>query len=837
MRMLLRDLSPGQEYAIQFRSNNGDGLTSEWSQVQRFTTTNDTTRPGGVQNLTWYASGKSFIAQWDKVTIDENNQPLRDLNHYRCNISDGTAGLDIIVKDGERLVFTEDENIAAFGVFKSQLTLKVWAVDNTFNESLVPAMLSFSPLNPPTPWHPTVSMYMGSLMVEWNGLDSSPMPMPDNFNYCEVHVSTVSNFTPTDDTFRARITDTGYREPTANEGRKWVQSAARVVITSGIDYGQEYYIRLIAVNRLNRRSGPSAQAGPIVVTRLTGLDIQNGAISKDQINFTAKDIGGANAFYSTSQPTSGMVTGDLWYDTDNGYTVYRYTGVNWVVAPEVGVISGTKILTGTLTADAVGTNLLIAHTANIANAVIDDAHITTISAAKITTGSIQADQRVIAGPELENHAEMTSTGFYVKGPSPDSPGDDGIVDLVDRIRMGTGVSDFFAIPDPNKPDETLAQIDEKGFASFQGLNVEGDPMISGRRLISDRLKEVGGKMVGRGSMNITGLEPAGNAGIRSEYGIGQFRFPVEAGNAYMIKSRLNYWYVNYGGEPRSIWRVQQDLRSPADITNNVGTATPVTNSSPAIYDRTWSPMNNGWANNGETIFYYYPNFTGWVSIGLSMWLNAPPAAESVIKVGNNALLTFEALEVGKAPQANSRIHNQGGTPYAYVQPPPPPPPPVVNYYGEWRADWVRSYKGGGAYMTNTDGRAYQGYNSYNGNQTAHYGFQNVNFPAILSGARVDRVVVYLYYAHWWYNSGGIAVIGTHNNWGDPGGASAGGGWYNRARVGGWPKPGGQDVDISWSGGEWQNGGTRGIALGPGDGTNLTFYGYATDCVLKIWYTR
>jgi hypothetical protein len=820
MRVLLRDLSPGQAYAIQFRSNDGDGNVSEWSQVQRFNTTNDTIRPGNVVNLSWYDSGSAFIGQWDKVVLDEQGNPLRDFRAYRCNVSSGGgAGADFYVI-GERFEFTKAQNLATFGTVQTSLTLKVWAVDLTFNESNIPAQVTVNPLQPPTPSTPTISSFLGSVMVTWDGLNSGGTGMGSNFSYCEVHASTVSQFTPTANTLVGRMVADG-------SGSKYV--------IQGLPYGSLYYIRLIAVNEIGKRSQPSAQASG-TATRVSGLDIANGSLTKDQINFTALDIGGANAFYQTSQPTSGMVTGDLWYDTDDQYEVYRYNGTTWVLAPEVGLVYSKKIVVGALTGDKIATNFFAAALARIGTAYIDEAYIQSVNAASIRTGSISADQRIIAGPELENHAEMTSTGFYVKGPQPGTPVGQ-TPNIIDRIRMGTGVSDFFAIPDPVDPDSTLAQIDENGNASFQGLYVDTDPTIQGTKLstmIGKKANIVGYSYLGP----ITDLEPAGSAGIRSEYGIGQFNFPVVAGRFYEINARLGFWYVTNGGEAWHYLRVQQDNRTDTDIANGIA-PTPVTSSSTAIFSVPVNGLlNNAWqSSNHKTT--WKATFTGRASVGYSLHMPYPPASDSVIKVPNPSYLTLSAVDMGDTPADynNGRRHNQGGALYSYTPPPPPAVQPQ-NFYWEGRYNWARSWKGNGAWMTNDGGKVYQGTDpsGYNGNQYGAFGFSNADFASMLSGAYNISVHVYLYFAHWYYNAGGTARVGYTSQWGDPAGGGLGGGIAGTFDSSGWPKPGARELDISGWAGAFQNGSARGIVLGPGN-NGYQNYGYATDCVLKFWYTK
>ncbi len=89
MRILLRDLAPGQDYAVQFQSSNIEGETSPWGPVYRFRTAGDVVAPQAPAGLTWAATGSSFLGTWNAVTLDGNGQELRDLKDYEVTISNG----------------------------------------------------------------------------------------------------------------------------------------------------------------------------------------------------------------------------------------------------------------------------------------------------------------------------------------------------------------------------------------------------------------------------------------------------------------------------------------------------------------------------------------------------------------------------------------------------------------------------------------------------------------------------------------------------------------------------------------------------------------------------
>jgi hypothetical protein len=373
LRVLLKDLAPGQTYAVQFRSYNGDGY-SDWSQIFRFDTTADTIAPADVTGLTWNVTGGSFVGNWNKVVLDENGGFLSDFRDYVVTISDGLSN-KLYYQTSESFAFPPDVNQQVFGSIRSTITITVQARDYTGNLSNPVSLTATDPL-PPIPTAPGVTVYLGNLVVAWDGKQVGGLNMPYNFDNVEIHVSTTSGFTPSTTTLNQRLYDKGQ------------------VIISGLTYGTLYYVKLVAVNTLGRSSDPSAQSSG-TPSRISGLDIADNQISVSQINF-ADQIGGPKAFYQTTAPTTGMKTNDIWYDTSasGAYQPYTYSGTAWVINNNIGVISGTKILAGTLTANAVGTNQIIANSANIANGIIDNAKISSLDAGKITTGTLQSSSTI-----------------------------------------------------------------------------------------------------------------------------------------------------------------------------------------------------------------------------------------------------------------------------------------------------------------------------------------------------------------------------------------------------------------------------------------------------------
>lgn len=154
--------------------------------------------------------------------------------------------------------------------------------------------------------------------------------------------------------------------------------------------------------------------------------------------------------------------------------------------------------------------------------------------------------------------------------------------------------------------------------------------------------------------------------------------------------------------------------------------------------------------------------------------------------------------------------------------------PVQQYTASWGAAWTASYKSNNLPGSFGAGDAlYQGYNdSSNGNRRSMMQFDWAAIQSFLSGSTVTGCYIRLYFQHWYNNSGGTAIIGTHNFAGmTPAGSWSGG--ANLVASGGWPKPGLRTVNLGAGIGDlFRVGAAKGLSLGPGSDSSHTYYGYA-----------
>lgn len=376
MREILRDLVPGQDYAVQFQSVGSDAV-SEWSPVYRFRTAGDVTAPAPITGLIWRATGSSFLGVWDAVTTDGDGGALKDFKDYEVTVTaDSISKVFYVTQPTFELTLAM--NADTFGSIAFTVQIDVRTRDQTGNRSS-PVSATATEDTPPKPSTPVAIPYIGGVQVSWDGNPATGVRNELNLDHVEIHASKTSGFTPNSATLIGRF-----------EG---VFPDTQIQTFTNLDYGDAYYFKLVAINRFGRAGTPSDQA-TATPTRISGIDIEDGQIGVDQINFTAYDIGGANAYYPATTTARDAIANakanDIAFVTGAGYATYRYNGSSWVSAPEVGVVQGSKILAGTVTSNAVGTNLLITAAANIADAVIDNAKITSLDGAKINAGTITA---------------------------------------------------------------------------------------------------------------------------------------------------------------------------------------------------------------------------------------------------------------------------------------------------------------------------------------------------------------------------------------------------------------------------------------------------------------
>lgn len=146
----------------------------------------------------------------------------------------------------------------------------------------------------------------------------------------------------------------------------------------------------------------------------------------------------------------------------------------------------------------------------------------------------------------------------------------------------------------------------------------------------------------------------------------------------------------------------------------------------------------------------------------------------------------------------------------------------------FNAQWSGTYTSAGARATWKGNDCYQGVVSGgNGNERSLIGFDDGYVRGQLTGVTVTNAYVWLYFKHWYRNSGGTAIIGTHDYGARPGTWASSHVSSNRVRSSGWPKPGSRQIALgSTVARMFKNGNAKGIALGPAPSSSSIYYGVA-----------
>lgn len=73
------------------------------------------------------------------------------------------------------------------------------------------------------------------------------------------------------------------------------------------------------------------------------------ATTEDVANVVVLVDGKTKAYYQTTAPTSGMTEGDIWFDTDDGYKLYYYTGSAWTSVQDTSIAAAQSAATAAQT--------------------------------------------------------------------------------------------------------------------------------------------------------------------------------------------------------------------------------------------------------------------------------------------------------------------------------------------------------------------------------------------------------------------------------------------------------------------------------------------------------
>ena len=99
---------------------------------------------------------------------------------------------------------------------------------------------------------------------------------------------------------------------------------------------------------------PQITNTPITVTQTADFTVSSvlpvvPATTTQLDNVVVLVDGKTKAYYQTTQPSTGMTEGDIWFDTDDGYKLYYYTGSAWVSVQDTSIAAAQSAATAAQT--------------------------------------------------------------------------------------------------------------------------------------------------------------------------------------------------------------------------------------------------------------------------------------------------------------------------------------------------------------------------------------------------------------------------------------------------------------------------------------------------------
>lgn len=746
---------------------------------------------------------------------------------------------------------------------------------------------------PPTTEAPTVEPVLAGLVVNWDGTFADSYTTPSDFSHVQVHVGASADFTPGSGTLAATIT--GVRGGTVTiatssytavyvrliatntAGQQGPASAAVAGTPRQVDgpdlsrlldlavwlkdgsipgsklVAQTIGADLLAANavvagkidagavRARELAAQAVEATHIKAGQIDATHLKAGAVTADKIALGATGNLIADPSFE-GEITAGRVAesgGSLWTVVAGGNNSAKALQVSAVSAApatrglrlvSVPVLPGESLYLGVdyqCSTDWAGESVRIAaqwvdgsgtemptwgvveakppvrdgtwqrvagQVKAPAQAVRANVMVATYASTAGTVRFDNAESRaVIGGRDAGARAELSPQGLRLF---------DG--DGQEAVALVSGRPNYLTFATGGTP---VATIDQRGSAGFQDLAVAGSLSVGG-----DPLQ----RLLDQAPRGLLALDYQASVITSSgaEMGYVELAFNAEAGRTYRVVLDAFCDPSVAGGELQVRFR-------------DGGASTPSINSRQLQWG-VWPMRGDDWMRvHVEHIIRGDELGTLGLHRILSTFRNVNgPAGQTVSLRGHDTGLGLMYIEDVGPYVAETGVYNSGGGTTT---------PPVQTYTRTYQAAWSGSYSSRGSYNSYYGNAMVQGYySSTNGMQAALVGFPS-QLNSDLAGAKIQKVELYLYFEHWYYNDGGVAVLKAHSHASRPSSFSSDAQYMSLS----WGKSVGKWVDITaiFDSTSW-----RGVALDPNN-SSLTYYGrargYGQDNPpqLRVTYTK
>ena len=182
----LKGLAPGATYVIEVKSIPKKGEASEWSRPIKFNTNSKGSAPPNVSSLAANFKGNTLVVTWDGSAA----RAEKDFKHFRIRVTspDHPGVTKNYFTDSNVFKFQEDQNRDVFGSYEGSLSITVFSLDRTGNQSSG-VSISASSEPPDDPTNVTLNAATLGYNVAWD------LPTFPNYYGTRIYQSNTQNGT------------------------------------------------------------------------------------------------------------------------------------------------------------------------------------------------------------------------------------------------------------------------------------------------------------------------------------------------------------------------------------------------------------------------------------------------------------------------------------------------------------------------------------------------------------------------------------------------------------------------------------------------------------------
>lgn len=490
-------------------------------------------------------------------------------------------------------------------------------------------------------------------------------------------------------------------------------------------------------------------------------------------------------------------------------SVNHTTGTWYFDAVQLRSIAGTMLIE-----DAAITN------AKIADLAVNNAKIANLEVGKLTTGELAVGAKIIAGPTAGTHAELSDTGF--RAFQLDTV--DGTLNTV--AELGTLGDDVLALY--NSAGDRVAGIDVAGVITGKDMLIDDDPLFKGYELLGTFpggpkacwFENLPWGVIGYANRTNTGLDSTA-----VEQAFLEVQVDIKVGRQYRIGvNTAQITGTAAGARGRFILRYTTG-GTPVSLTSTILKAVYV-----GLFD-------GGTTGQGSVIRYYNVGSNTELRVLFSYI-----ADSGTFKIPTSIV---ELIVEDIGPYRGDIGIEWSGTPASTTK---------KQFTSVWNASSSEAWEGTTARTDTTDlmhgdppssvssrGNHHSTFVCAGGAATSSDATEvGKTIASALTSATIDKVEVYLYAHHWYWNNGGKCVIRPFNS------TTLSSAWPTGSSI---TEPSGTNDRWALNSGRWVDitslatSAIRGVAIGDSTLTDALYYGRfdhegATHPPqLRITYTR